>query len=73
MNHKDAHFVSRSYLEKSSLGGRLAVITGGGRGIGLACAKASAEAGARFVLLERDETAAQDRQRSNNGTKSRSG
>jgi NAD(P)-dependent dehydrogenase (short-subunit alcohol dehydrogenase family) len=42
------------------LDGRTAVITGGGRGIGLACAHALAGAGARIVLLERDESAADE-------------
>lgn len=46
------------YLDKYNLAGRIAVITGGGRGIGHACAEALAEAGARIVLLERDEAAA---------------
>jgi len=36
------------------LDGRTAVVTGGGRGIGLACAQALASAGARIVLLEHD-------------------
>ena len=49
---------STRYLDKYSLTGRTAVITGGGRGIGLACAEALSEAGARIVLLERDEDAA---------------
>ena len=49
-----------SYLDKYDLSGRTAVVTGGGRGIGHACAEALAQAGARIVLLERDEAAARD-------------
>jgi NAD(P)-dependent dehydrogenase (short-subunit alcohol dehydrogenase family) len=40
------------YLEKLSLKGRTAVVTGGGQGIGLACAQALGEAGARVVVAE---------------------
>jgi NAD(P)-dependent dehydrogenase (short-subunit alcohol dehydrogenase family) len=43
------------YLEKYDLQGRNAIVTGGGRGIGLACATALAEAGAHVVLTDRDE------------------
>jgi NAD(P)-dependent dehydrogenase (short-subunit alcohol dehydrogenase family) len=46
------------YLEKYDLRGRSAVVTGGGRGIGLACAHALAEAGARVVIADVDETVA---------------
>lgn len=40
------------YLEKYDLKGRLAVVTGGGQGIGLACAQALGEAGAKIVVAE---------------------
>jgi len=46
------------YLEKFRLGGRTAVVTGAGQGIGLACAEALAEAGARIVITDRDPDAA---------------
>lgn len=42
------------YMEKLRLDRRLAVVTGGARGIGLAIAHALSEAGARLVLLDRD-------------------
>lgn len=42
------------YLEKFDLGGRLALITGGGQGIGAACADALAEAGATVLIAELD-------------------
>ena len=49
--------MSTRYLDKYDLRDRIAVITGGGRGIGHACAEALAQAGPRIELLERDEPA----------------
>lgn len=50
------------YLEKYDLKGRVAVVTGGGQGIGLACARALGEAGAEVIvadlLADRAESAA---------------
>lgn len=43
------------YLEKYDLAGRVAVITGGGRGIGFESARALAECGAHVVIAEIDE------------------
>ncbi|HIC82435.1 MAG TPA: glucose 1-dehydrogenase [Kiloniellaceae bacterium] len=40
------------YLEKLKLDGRVAVVTGGGQGIGAACARALAEAGATVIIAE---------------------
>jgi len=46
------------YLEKFKLGGKTAIVTGAGQGIGLACAEALAEAGAKVVIADRDPKAA---------------
>lgn len=42
------------YLEKFDITGRTAVVTGGGRGIGLACSQALAEAGAAVIIADVD-------------------
>lgn len=46
------------YLEQYDLTGKVAVVTGGGRNIGLACAQALAEAGATVTIAEVDDAVA---------------
>jgi len=46
------------YLERFRLKGRVAVVTGGAQGIGLACVDALAEAGARVVIADSNPDAA---------------
>jgi len=50
------------YLEKYDLTGRVAVVTGGGRAIGLACSQALAEAGAKVVIADIDPEVAAEGQ-----------
>lgn len=47
------------FFEKFRMDGQVAVVTGGGRGIGLACAEALSEAGARLIIIDREEALAQ--------------
>ena len=50
------------YLERFNLKGRVAVVTGGAQGIGLACVEALAEAGAHIYIADRSPKAAAEGQ-----------
>jgi NAD(P)-dependent dehydrogenase (short-subunit alcohol dehydrogenase family) len=45
------------YRDRLDLGGRIALVTGGAAGIGLACAEALAEMGAKVIVADRDRAA----------------
>src|SRR6185295_3598182 len=48
------------YLEKFKLGGRVALVTGGGQAIGLASVEALAEAGAKVVIADYNAKVAEE-------------
>ena len=48
------------YLDRMKLTGRVAVVTGGGQGIGLACVEALCEAGAHVIIADRNARVADD-------------
>src|SRR6185295_18547425 len=51
------------YLDKFKLNGRTALVTGGGRAIGLACVEALAEAGAKVIIADVDPAVAGEGQK----------
>jgi NAD(P)-dependent dehydrogenase (short-subunit alcohol dehydrogenase family) len=48
------------YLEMFKLSGRVALVTGGARGIGFACVEALAEAGAKVIIADHDPALADE-------------
>lgn len=53
IDHGNEPYLNRTVQELFSLKGRVTVITGGARGIGLAWAFACAEAGSHIAILDR--------------------